>query len=418
MLPLHSTNNSTTYTCLSCKIQFSSTELQRTHMKTEWHRYNLKRRVAQLLPVSNETFQLKVAHSKDRVKYDDFGFVIEEPTNSHKQKGRKVNSLRYDLLHRGRAPITNRIASRDSSPAASEISTFSLGTLNSHSDYDYDTDDLRSEISAATRLESDYHTEDDSVTDDYATDNELTEEECEPLELNVCCYCGDSSDSLDDCISHMSLTHGLYIPELPYLADKEGLVRLLSDTTVLDKECLKCGFTSNKLVGIRQHILAKGHACIPYETKEERQLFRRFYDFNEDVQNTKEAREEPDESEVKQKEQETRRQSEEDYTVARIDSSGVELALPNGSRLGHRSMTRYYRQSFPRGERRFSDGERTVSVINNENERLLRMQETMKHNKEVKKVSLIESKITNKQLSQNSLQYRNNLEHYRNQRFG
>ncbi|GAV28756.1 hypothetical protein PMKS-002231 [Pichia membranifaciens] len=177
MLPLHSTNNNTTYTCLSCQIQFPSTELQRTHMKTEWHRYNLKRRVAQLAPVSNETFQLKVAHSKDRVKYDDFGFVIEEPINLHKQKGRRANSLRYDLLHRGRDPVTSRLVSRDSSPAASEISTFSLGTLNSHSDYDYDTDDLRSEVSAVGRLESDYHTEDDYVTDDYTTDNEMTEEE-------------------------------------------------------------------------------------------------------------------------------------------------------------------------------------------------------------------------------------------------
>lgn len=412
MLPLHSTSNNTTYTCLSCQIQFPSTELQRSHMKTEWHRYNLKRRVAQLVPVSNEIFQLKVAHSKDRVKYDDFGFVIEEPVR-HKPKGRKANNLRYDLLHRGRDVVNTHLSSRDSSPAASEISVFSLGTLNPNSDYDYDTDDLRSEISAATRLESDYHTEEDYVTDEYLTDNDEIEEDSEPLELNVCFYCGVPYDSIDDCISHMSLNHGLYIPESKFLADKEGLLRLLSDTVVLDKECLKCGFQSNKLVGIRQHIQAKGHACIPYETKEERILFRRFYDFC-----TENEEEDGDEDKNGDKAKNNDDYYDEEYTVAKIDPSGVELALPNGSRLGHRAMTKYYRQSFPRGERRLSEGERTVSAINNENERLLRVQETIKHNKEMKKISLIEGKITNRQLSQNSLQYRNNLEHYRNQRFG
>lgn len=49
------------FTCNSCQIQFSLSEDQRNHMKGEWHRYNLKRRVAQLPPIDEELFTSKVA---------------------------------------------------------------------------------------------------------------------------------------------------------------------------------------------------------------------------------------------------------------------------------------------------------------------------------------------------------------------
>jgi hypothetical protein len=387
-------------------------------MKTEWHRYNLKRRVAQLTPISNEVFQSKVANNKNRVQYDDFGFVIEDPDTKYRGKNSKIkkDSLRYNLLNRGRhinnQPDGESFLNRDISPANSEVSTFSLGTLKSQSDYDSDIDDIRSEVSFHIRYDTDYHTEEDNFSNDE-TDLEDKEEQCEPLLVTACFYCGTEFETLDDNIAHMLTNHGLYIPDLKYLSDKEGLIRFLSDIVVLDKECLKCGFYSRTLLGIRQHIIAKGHACIPYETKEEEELFRRFYDYSELYCDEQEAIEGESFNEDGIDENET------EYRVATVDPSGVELALPNGNKLGHRSMIRYYRQNFPNQFRRMSEGEQTVIALNKENnDRLLKLQETIKHNKEIKKTGLINNKITNKQLSNNSLQYRNNLEHYRNQRFG
>lgn len=385
-------------------------------MKTEWHRYNLKRRVAQLAPVSNNVFQVKLAHTKERVKLDDFGFVVED------SKGKKNNSnkkkTRYNqLLNRGRGNFNTNIENRDISPAVSEISTFSLGTLRSQSEYGYDSDDLKSEVSTRRDFESDYYTEEDYHSDENITeDGEAFEyEPCEPLNLNDCFYCGTKFNSLDDNISHMLGNHGLYIPEIKYLSDKEGLIRLLSDTVVVDKVCLKCGFESKKLIGIRQHIIAKGHACIPYESKEERNVFKKFYTFETDMDNGDgdEMNEEDREEDEDEDEDE-----DEEYTIATVDSTGVELALPNGFKLGHRSMSKYYRQNFPRSDRRMSEGEKTVSVLNNENDKLLKLQESVRQKAEVKKLSVINSKITNRQLSKNSLKYLNNLEHYQNQKFG
>lgn len=36
---------STGLTCISCRLVFFNSEIQRDHYKTEWHRYNVKRQV-------------------------------------------------------------------------------------------------------------------------------------------------------------------------------------------------------------------------------------------------------------------------------------------------------------------------------------------------------------------------------------
>lgn len=48
------------YTCISCRVAFPEGELQRAHYKTDWHRYNLKRKVADMPPVTAENFQERV----------------------------------------------------------------------------------------------------------------------------------------------------------------------------------------------------------------------------------------------------------------------------------------------------------------------------------------------------------------------
>jgi len=44
------------FTCVTCHIGFNEHEHQRDHYKTDWHRYNLKRKVAEMPPVSYQDF--------------------------------------------------------------------------------------------------------------------------------------------------------------------------------------------------------------------------------------------------------------------------------------------------------------------------------------------------------------------------
>lgn len=48
------------YTCIACRVAFKDAEVQRAHYKTDWHRYNLKRKVADMPPVTAENFQERV----------------------------------------------------------------------------------------------------------------------------------------------------------------------------------------------------------------------------------------------------------------------------------------------------------------------------------------------------------------------
>ncbi|XP_068787553.1 cytoplasmic 60S subunit biogenesis factor ZNF622 isoform X2 [Struthio camelus] len=49
-----------TYTCITCRVAFKDADVQRAHYKTDWHRYNLKRKVADMPPVTAENFQERV----------------------------------------------------------------------------------------------------------------------------------------------------------------------------------------------------------------------------------------------------------------------------------------------------------------------------------------------------------------------
>jgi pre-60S factor REI1 len=60
------------YTCLACQVAFKSGEGQRTHYRSEWHRYNLKRKVVSLPPVTSEQFNSK-AQGKEKKKRRSLG---------------------------------------------------------------------------------------------------------------------------------------------------------------------------------------------------------------------------------------------------------------------------------------------------------------------------------------------------------
>lgn len=53
------TPSSGLYTCLACQVAFQSAEGQRNHYKSDWHRYNLKRKVVSLPPVTSDQFNAK-----------------------------------------------------------------------------------------------------------------------------------------------------------------------------------------------------------------------------------------------------------------------------------------------------------------------------------------------------------------------
>lgn len=55
-----------TFTCLSCHVAFRDSDGQRDHFRSDWHRYNLMRKVAELAPVSREAFNDRVGQAQSQ----------------------------------------------------------------------------------------------------------------------------------------------------------------------------------------------------------------------------------------------------------------------------------------------------------------------------------------------------------------
>lgn len=57
------------FTCVTCNIAFDDPELQRAHYKTDWHRYNLKRKVAEMPAINLQDFLERVQLQKIQVHF-------------------------------------------------------------------------------------------------------------------------------------------------------------------------------------------------------------------------------------------------------------------------------------------------------------------------------------------------------------
>ena len=56
------------HTCITCGVAFQNADLQRNHYKSDWHRYNLKRKVAEFEPVTLENFQQRMKNHEQEMK--------------------------------------------------------------------------------------------------------------------------------------------------------------------------------------------------------------------------------------------------------------------------------------------------------------------------------------------------------------
>ncbi|CAK7896122.1 cytoplasmic 60S subunit biogenesis factor Reh1p [[Candida] anglica] len=423
-MPHGSNPQTASYTCNTCAIKFPTAELQRKHMKAEWHRYNLKRRVADLPAISSSTFaDLVLTHQKSAEdEVDEFGFAINhrKPKSGNRQLTKK--ELRRQMKLEGRVGRVGELGEIDSESAAAEIvrsespasirsqfSEFSLGDhhslVSSHAAYsDIDSNvDSSSEYNFTDKSHTDLEefSESDSEDEEYSgIDSDSYDELKEEITTTTCFFCGLKHTEREDNIKHMFYKHGLYIPERSYLVNPDGLLLFLAEVIMEDLECIVCGFQGKNLESVRQHMSSKGHCKIPYESKEERAVISEFYNFNVDDQEIKKNKKkksvaftEGEDFEViasgsaSEEDENEELNSDEDsnYTTVQVDASGVELTLPTGSRIGHRSMTRYYRQNLPLS-RDLKDSEKTLAMTDRRYAPGLTVAEVTKQEKIVRRV--------------------------------
>ena len=198
------------------------------------------------------------------------------------------------------------------------------------------------------------------------------------LSTTSCLFCPQASVSLDDNLTHMSLAHSFFIPDAQYLMDIPGLISYLGEKIAVGNVCIYCnekGREFKSTDAVRKHMVDKGHCKIAYDSEDDRLELSDYYDFTSSYQDAPSASKRESSKQSDEGDAESWEDMDDDNEVDDIvdgateeASSGedfpantlsygdsiYELVLPSGSRIGHRTMRRYYAQSFhgaPRGNK-------------------------------------------------------------------
>jgi pre-60S factor REI1 len=165
----------------------------------------------------------------------------------------------------------------------------------------------------------------------------------QPLDVDECLFCPLVSESMEESVQHMSSAHGFFIPDLDYLVDLKGMVQYLCYKVGEERCCLYCQ-TSRvfySIEAIQHHMVDKAHCKLFFEGDSALE-FAEFYDYTKSYSSSAEQGE---------------KIGEEDGDLPVPDSplsvnQDLELVLPSGSKLSHRSMKQYYKQRLPTLEQR------------------------------------------------------------------
>ncbi|KAF2223793.1 C2H2 type zinc-finger-domain-containing protein [Elsinoe ampelina] len=299
------------FTCNTCQVAFRSSDLQRTHMQSDWHRYNLKRRVASLPPLTSEIFAEKVLANKASAAATAARASFEKICPACSKTYYSENAYQNHLgsqKHKAQVMRMNNRQTMVDDADSMMSSTFSLGepvetasTISAaeQSDVASVTEAIRSSTltdggAVGGTVQAGSSTPIAQATPSAAPDADMDDAEVDMVEvrLNQCLFCNVPSDDVENNLIHMSKQHGMFIPERDYLVDLEGLLSHLHEIIFDLHECLYCRQIKTTAVGAQTHMRDRGHCMIAYSTEAEQLDIGDYYDFRSTYSDDEEEEEE------------------------------------------------------------------------------------------------------------------------------
>ncbi|KAI9806388.1 MAG: hypothetical protein M1826_004657 [Phylliscum demangeonii] len=299
------------YTCNTCQVAFRNGDLQRAHMHSDWHRYNLQRRVASLPPIASEVFAEKVVTAQasstaaaarasfektcevcQRSYYSENAF--QNHMGSQKHKTRLVAAQTGPVAVAAIGSVADSPGSPGpaisvvSEPANSEVVAEFSDVVQGLKDVVVDEADpvsrrpTRPHHSADVEQERAPHPLSPAVTmrTHPALPAGSTADPAHVAALSSCLFCNYQSPSLALNVHHMGRMHGMFIPEQAYLTDPAGLIEYLRGKVFERHECLGCGKSKGTSSGVQTHMRDKGHCMIAFDSEEQLIEIGEFYDFS------------------------------------------------------------------------------------------------------------------------------------------
>jgi len=213
-------------TCLTCRLLFKEPDEMRLHYKTDFHRFNLKRKVANLLPVTEELFTQKLTE-------------VQNGEEKEPAKGRQhIKQSKQKNANPKQAVVKNSVESEGM-------------TAPQNPPEDKNEDQLIEEkIASAPRL-----TLKDSMFDRH------------------------SSPDFESNLEYMTKKFGFFVPEIEYLKDLPGLIKYLGEKISIGNICIFCEKGFYSIEATRDHMRELQHCRMKWEDNEDE--YNDFYDVEE-----------------------------------------------------------------------------------------------------------------------------------------
>ena len=143
----------------------------------------------------------------------------------------------------------------------------------------------------------------------------------------------------------MAKMHSFYIPDMEHVSDLEGLVKFLGIKLGAYHVCLWCSTKCYRnLMSVQKHMIDKGHMKMKFEG-DCLVEYLDFYSYG-DEEDEDDDFELVNESDLESNRNSTLTVLGNGQTNADYEDENFELILPSGAKIGHRSLFRYYKQSF------------------------------------------------------------------------
>lgn len=218
--------------CATCEVNFADEAEHKRHYKSDFHLFNLKRRMLQMLPISEAAFEKSLKEVMERSK------AAPRPEGGGK---------------------TCEVCWKDFK---------SVQTYNEH-------------------LKSKKHLESQKNPRKKPETKEVVRTAKD--DLRVCLFCNAPADTLELNLAHMEQTHGFFLCEAEFLVDREGLLKELAEQIFDDNMCLYCQYVKKRDWGswraVQMHMLEAGHCLMNPDFLS---VFSQFYDYSDALAKAKE----------------------------------------------------------------------------------------------------------------------------------
>ncbi|XP_030948204.1 cytoplasmic 60S subunit biogenesis factor REI1 homolog 1 [Quercus lobata] len=280
-------------TCNACNKEFNDDTEQKLHYKSEWHRYNLKRKVAGVPGVTEALFvarQTALAQEKGQSSETPMLYscgLCGKGYRSSKAHAEHLKS-RNHIMRASQGtnneeedkaivkPLPRRVVNKP--PPQREVND----EESEESDWE-EADPEEDLVGEATKSLTDLNVRE--VGSDNDMDEDDDDDDYEELDPSSCFMCDLEHDTIESCMVHMHKQHGFFIPDVEYLKDPEGFLTYLGLKVKRDFMCLYCNDRCqpfNGLEAVRKHMVAKSHCKVHFgdgDEEEEAEL-EDFYDYS------------------------------------------------------------------------------------------------------------------------------------------